>query len=409
MNFNNLEIIKKELEKRRSFLIKLAHLPHTKIDPTDRKNIIRYIEKLQLPQKPKNEIRLSKEFFSSCFSINQPPYRMRDKLKSFIGKIPIAETIPICLSKLFDEPSFLDDKNWKFFKIKELSLDLNRLPSNITGMKAAILQILFSGSEKMMVEIEKGLDAFYDKIAQEIDKGPENTWNYMIDFTKTIPGVGPGLFSDFLKNIGFPEFVKIDHHFKNEFPTLIGSEKLSDKRQFVKALQLCIRLEMTPFYFDHLMYQWGRYKKLCEEKYCQETNRAKTVNHSFQREDGADKTDQMANEYKTSDRSEENLMGEKRFDNLIKSNKKWRDECFKLTTHRQAQLLEILELYDGNKIPFSHFTHEITTNMKLRNKLAYPAVCAYICGILKKSDGGLIKPPNLRWGEKILTNKENLW
>lgn len=103
------------------------------------------------------------------------------------------------------------------------------------------------------------------------------------------------------------------------------------------------------------------------------------------------------------------IEGETRFDRLIKSNRKWRDECIKLTIHRQEQLKEIYDLYGGNKIPFSHFTSELSNNMALRNRLVYPAVCAYICSILRKSDGGLIKPSGLQWGMRVLTNKDCLW
>jgi hypothetical protein len=58
------------------------------------------------------------------------------------------------------------------------------------------------------------------------------------------------------------------------------------------------------------------------------------------------------------------------------------------------------------KIPFSHFTYEIFTNPSLRNSDAYPAVCAYLCGILREEDDGLIKPDGIKWGESVLSNME---
>lgn len=262
MGIKDLENIKKELERRRSLLISLAHDVHAHIDKTDRQNILLYLEELKIPPKPDNEILLLKEFVSSCLSSNQPPYRMRGKLRSLIGEIPLAKTIPICLSKLFNEPDFLKDENWTFINLCGLATKIKRIQGNESGIKSAILDILLKGSDKMSKELETGLESFYIKIADEIKKGPETIWKFMEIFTKSIPGVGPGLFSDFLKNIGFVEFVKIDYHFKNEFPVLICNKSLTPKQQFILTMQLCNQLGMTPFHFDHIIYQWGRYKGL---------------------------------------------------------------------------------------------------------------------------------------------------
>lgn len=264
MDIKDLENIKKELQRRRSLLISLAHNIHSQIDKIDRQNILLYLEELKIPKKPDNEILLSKEFVSSCLSSNQPPYRMKGKLKSLIGEIPLAETIPICLSKLFNEPDFLKDENWTFINLCRFVTKIKRTKGNESGIKLAILDIIQNGSDKMSKELETGLESFYIKISDEIIKGPEKTWKFMETFTKSIPGVGPVLFSDFLKNIGFVEFVKIDYHFKNEFPILTGNENLTPKQQFKDAIQTCNQLGMTPFHFDHILYQWGRYKGLVQ-------------------------------------------------------------------------------------------------------------------------------------------------
>jgi hypothetical protein len=198
--------------------------------------------------------------------------------------------------------------------------------------------------------------------------------------------VGPVLFCDFLKNIGFPEFVKVDYHFQKEFPNLTD-EKLSIKKQFIRSLELCKILGVTPFYFDHLMYQWGRYKSLHKEEF-QSMNSKPSIKNEI---------------------NDANADGKKRFEKLIQQNKKWRDECTKLTVHRQIQLASIFDKYGGKKIPFSHFTHEICRNPSLRNSEAYPAVCAYLSGILRKENDGLVKPDGIQWGKRKLPNIETYW
>lgn len=81
----------------------------------------------------------------------------------------------------------------------------------------------------------------------------------------------------------------------------------------------------------------------------------------------------------------------------------------KFTVHRQNQLAEIFKIYSGEKIPFSHFTKEIIEDPAKRNRLAFPAVFAYICGILKIEGDGLVKPKDLILGEKDLLRSEIHW
>jgi hypothetical protein len=386
---------------------------HAKIDNTDRKNIQIYLNEFKIPKKPADEPNLSKEFVSSCLSSNQPPFRMRNKLKSLIGEIPTRKTISLCLSKLFTESRFINDSNWTFINLHKMSTEMKQAESvEYGGMKSAILDILQNGSKIMGEQVAGGLEIFYENLQYEIDKGPENVWKFMEIFTNTIPGVGPGLFSDFLKNIGFVDFVKIDYHFKREFPELIRSEYLAPKLMFVHTINLCNKLGMTAFHFDHVLYQWGRYKALLSKK--NNVTNASTCNADLKmvsKNTGRNEKEFHQNTARTKnvEKSEENFDGEKRFDGLIRSNKKWREECFKLTIHRQNQLGRIFAQYGGNMIPFSHFTSEMTTNMKLRNEFVYPAVCAYICGVLKKFDGGLIHPKGLKWGVKVIKRNGNLW
>ena len=86
-------------------------------------------------------------------------------------------------------------------------------------------------------------------------------------------------------------------------------------------------------------------------------------------------------------------------------NKKWEEECTKLTVHRQIQLSEIFEKYGSDKIPFYHFTKERIHDSSIRNSEVYPIVCAYFAGILKLANDGLVKPKDLKLGVSVGTQK----
>ena len=64
----DIDFIKQELENRRIILIGLAHNKQIPMDPLERKHIITYLEKHELPGKPKEKIILMKEFISSVLS-----------------------------------------------------------------------------------------------------------------------------------------------------------------------------------------------------------------------------------------------------------------------------------------------------------------------------------------------------
>ena len=73
------------------------------------------------------------------------------------------------------------------------------------------------------------------------------------------------------------------------------------------------------------------------------------------------------------------------------------------TIYRQEQLADILKQYDGEKIPFTHFTSEIDIDS---NKCVYPIVLAYHFGILKIEGVFLIKPKGLILGKKNFSRYE---
>lgn len=250
--------LREEMERRRLKLVALAHRDNVPMVPVEREHIIEYLEHKKLPEKPADEIRIMKEFVSSALSINQPPYRIRSRMQALLGDIPLADTIPACLSRLYDCPAFLEDKQWTPGALANL---LKSLPyTSEDPLKSHIRNTLLGLAEVMAEVLQNGTEVFYNLLESAVAAGPENAWTFMKQFTEPIHNVGPGLMSDFLKNIGFPEFVKIDQRLKKEFPALVPGLPTDPRAMFIFAVERCRQLGMTPFLFDHILYQWGNVK-----------------------------------------------------------------------------------------------------------------------------------------------------
>jgi hypothetical protein len=215
--------------------------------------------KENLPQYPDTEVRLLKEFVSSALSINQPPFRTRNRLKNLLGEIVLGKTIALCLSRLFSTEAFLDDDNWIPLALNSLATEIKR--NQRDDFELYVLDTISAIALVMQVELVSGLSKFYSRIDDATSQGPEEAWEFTRKFTRDIPSVGPVLMSDFLKNVGYLNFVKIDFHLKREFPALLSGARTDAKSLFILSWHLCEELGMTPFIFDHIMYQWGRAKQ----------------------------------------------------------------------------------------------------------------------------------------------------
>ena len=248
--------IRQELERRRKILVDRAHDSAFPMDEVERKHIIEYLEENDLPQRPSSEEQLLKEFVSSALSINQPPFRIRSRLKKVLGEIVLGHSVDRCLSLLFVAQGFRGEANWTPSALWSFVETLKS--SEWDDFRMHVLRTLASIAVVMQEALAGGLEVFYARIEEEVRKGPEKTWAFMQGFTEDIWGLGPVLMSDFLKNVGFSKFVKIDIHLKREFPELVAVGKTDSRSMFIHAWRLCDQLNMTPFVFDHLLYQWGR-------------------------------------------------------------------------------------------------------------------------------------------------------
>jgi hypothetical protein len=265
LKINKAEIrnVRGELIRRKNLLISFSKDEDIPMDDLDKKCIISFFEKGNYPERPANIHHLMKKFFTSCFSYAL----LRKYLTSVAGSIPDPFMLPSCLASVFSVKDFLIDKNWSPELLHELANKIQRKTKyNLESkeFKPRMISVLLRGTEEMAKRLENGLNSFYMELELINTKSGADIWVFVLDFSKNIYNVGPNLICDFIKGIGFERFVKVDHHFKREFPKLIGfndCHSLSDKEHFVLSQQLADFIQMSPFHLDHLLYQWGRYKK----------------------------------------------------------------------------------------------------------------------------------------------------
>jgi len=247
----------------REKLIKMAYNQNIQMDKLDRKCIISFFQHWEIPKRPKNITELMKVFFTCCFTYAP----LRKYLSSIFGSIPTPSMLPNCLSEIYSEKEFLNDQNWTPNKLHEIASkiqDRDQFDLKSNQFKPRMVAVILDGSREMEKYLEYGIDKFYQEL-DEINKSTgEEIWKYVSEFPKQIYNVGTALICDFLKDIGCDRFVKVDHHFKKEFPSLLGLNdctKLNSKEHFILSQEISNMLKMSPFHLDHLLYQWGRYKK----------------------------------------------------------------------------------------------------------------------------------------------------
>ncbi len=263
INQNKINKIHAELMIRREKLIKFAYDQNLQMDRLDRECIISYFEHWGIPKRPKDIPTLMKTFFTSCFSYA----RLRKYLISVAGSIPKPTMLPSCLADVYSEEEFLQDQNWMPGKLHDIASRIQQkehfdLASR--KYKPRMIRVILDGSKEMEKRLENGIENFYQELDEINNSTAEEMWKYVSEFPKQIRNVAEVLVCDFLKNIGCDRFVKVDYHFSKEFPYLLGlndCKNLNSKEHFILSQEISNMLKMSPFHLDHLLYQWGRYKK----------------------------------------------------------------------------------------------------------------------------------------------------
>jgi hypothetical protein len=126
-----------------------------------------------------------------------------------------------------------------------------------------MVRVMLDGADQMAHRLQSGLRPFYESIQHVSASTPEAMWTFVEELARPIYNVGSALICDFIKEIGFLRFVKVDHHFLRQFPSLLGQSlgcsRMSNKKHFILSQELSDALGIQPFYLDRILYEWGRY------------------------------------------------------------------------------------------------------------------------------------------------------
>lgn len=260
--------VKEELARRREALIQLARSPSTPIDPLDRSEIVKYLAEGGRPERPEDVPSIMKAFLKSCYTYAV----LRSFSTKILGEIPTPDTMPILLTRVFSEPAFKHDDTWLPPNLKDTALRIQErehYDHTSREPRPRMIRVMLDGSEEMTKRLSQGLDNFFAALEQVSVSPPEEMWSFVKSFSRPIYHVGPALICDFIKEIGFLKFVKVDHHFLLQFSSLVpslreGCSRLSNKEHFVLSQQLADAVGMEPYYLDRILYEWGRYGNLHE-------------------------------------------------------------------------------------------------------------------------------------------------
>jgi len=263
--FDELQLpaIRAEMIRRREILVRLAKDPSAPMDKLDRQDIVLYLDQGAIPRRPESVPGLMKAFVKSCLTYSV----LRRFCVSLLGEIPTPDTIGECLARVFCCQAFRVEQTWTPEGLRTAAEHIQAqaeydLDSKIP--RPRITRVLLDGSKEMHRRLARGMAGFYESVDQAVGRGPDVMWSWVLEFSQGIRNVGPALTCDFLKEIGYAQFVKVDHHFTNEFPSLIKAncEQLSSREHFVFSQRLARWIGMTPYHLDRILYEWGRCKSL---------------------------------------------------------------------------------------------------------------------------------------------------
>lgn len=256
-----VEAVRRQLDYRREALIKLARASLTEMDPLDQDEILKYLAGGLAPKRPEDLASLMKSFLKSCYTYSV----VRNYCRRVLGAIPMPDTMGILMDRVFPDNALLEDNTWLPQNLKKTALRIQRrekLKLTSNQPRPRMLRAMLDGSDEMAKRLDGGLEPFYESIERVSASSAEAMWSFVEGFSKPIYNVGPNLICDFLKEIGFLRFVKVDHHFMRQFPKLMGEadcRRLSPKETFLLSQEVADAIGIEPYYLDRILYEWGRY------------------------------------------------------------------------------------------------------------------------------------------------------
>ncbi|MCP3177446.1 hypothetical protein MJO47_10075 [Desulfuromonas sp. KJ2020] len=253
--------VRDELHRRRDILVHRSYDTSFQMEPSERERIQLDLERWKSPPRCTDIPNLMKQFCVSAYSYAP----IRNNLLSPLAEgLPTRQNIALALSRVFDDQQeFLDDAFWSPDLLGDLAAEIQeryKFNQSSRQFRPRILAVLLTGSRKLEEALRDGLDGFYEMVGHA--KTPSAMWSLVNNFSKGIDYVGPALVCDFFKEIGFVQYVKVDHHFAAQFPELIkwkGGCRLSPRQSFILSQEIADAVGMTPFHLDAILYLWGRY------------------------------------------------------------------------------------------------------------------------------------------------------
>jgi len=230
------------------------------MEPFERGRIKALLERGEAPERPNTIPELMKQFCVSAFSY--APLR-NNYLAPLVNGLPTRQNIDRVLMRAFHNEGFLDVDNWYPLNLEQLAKAIQSIHNfdlSRNYFQPRIVAVLLTGSKKLELELSEGLHAFYSRVESISD--PTKMWKFVNDFSRPIRQVGPPLTCDFLKELGFTRYVKVDHHFSRQFPKLLPGEpncRMSAKASFILSQEIADAVGMSPFHLDSILYLWGRY------------------------------------------------------------------------------------------------------------------------------------------------------
>lgn len=252
--------VRSESERRKDILVQLSYNEDYEMEPFERERIKALLERGETPEKTNTIPGLMKQFCVSAFSY--APLR-NNYLAPLVDGLPTRQNIDRALMRAFDNEEFLDVDNWYPLSLGQLAKAIQSIHNfdlSRNQFQPRIVAVLLTGSEKFELELGEGLNAFYSRVESISDR--TKRWKFVTDFSRPIRQVGPSLMCDFLEEMGFTRYVKVDHHFSKQFPQLLSGEancRMSAKASFILYQEIAVAVGISPFHLDSILYLWGRY------------------------------------------------------------------------------------------------------------------------------------------------------
>jgi hypothetical protein len=168
LNTAYLKTIREKIEERRMLLIEWSYDQTFGMSSVERARIQSMLERGESPARPENITKLMRQFLTSAFSYSV----LRKYLASLIDDIPMRDTIHLALCKAFNCNAFMVESNWTPEGLYGIALSIQEKQNYDLSSKQfnpRMISVLLTGSEKLSLELQNGLERYFQQISSVID------------------------------------------------------------------------------------------------------------------------------------------------------------------------------------------------------------------------------------------------